>query len=80
MLTREQAEAFMPSEEAIRTMHARYPVQGTFIMDQMMGPYSSAGWFLAGYLFGRDANLRSMGFELTAERIAEGNLKKVYDA
>jgi len=80
MLTREQVEAFMPSEKAIKTMHARYPIQGTFIMDQMMGPHSSAGWFLAGYLFGRDAQLRGMGFEAVADLIAEGNLKKVHDA
>lgn len=80
MITKEQLTEFMPTEEAIRTMHVRYPAQSTFIMDQMMGPHNSAGWFLAGYLFGRDPELRAMGFEEVANRIGEGNMKQVYDA
>lgn len=80
MITKEQLEAFMPSEDAIRTMHQRYPAHSTFIMDQMMSAHSSAGWFLAGYLFGKDPDLRGMGFDLVANQIGEGHLKKVYDA
>ena len=80
MLTKEQLEAFMPSEEAIRTMHIRYPIHSTFIMDQMVGPMSSAGWFLAGYLFGRDPDLRGKGFENVANLIGEGQHRKVHDA
>ncbi len=80
MLTKEQMTAFMPTEEAINAMRARYPVQSTFIMDQMMTEHNSAGWFLAGYLFGRDANLRGMGFEAVADLIAEGKMRKAYNA
>jgi len=80
VITKDQLEAFMPSEEAIRTMHQRYPAHSTFIIDQMMGPHSSAGWFLAGYLFGRDADLRSKGFEEIADSIGKGDLKRIYDA
>lgn len=80
MITKEQLEKFMPTEEAIRAMHKRYPAHSTFIMDQMMSPHSSAGWFLAGYLFGKDPDLRGRGFEEIANQIAGGYLKKVYDA
>jgi len=81
LLTKKQMEEFMPSEEAIKLMHQRYPVHSTFIMDQMMSPLSSAGWFLAGYLFGKDRDLSQKGFDQTASLIGEGNLmKKAYNA
>lgn len=80
MITKDQLTEFMPNEEAIRIMHQRYPEHSTFIMDQMMGPHNSAGWFLAGYLFGRDPELRAMGFELVADRIGEGSMRTKYDA
>ena len=80
MITKDELVDFMPTEEAIRLMHVRYPAQSTFIMDQIMGPHNSAGWFLAGYLFGKDPELRTMGFEEVAKRIEEGHLRETFDA
>lgn len=74
MLDKEQMEKFLPNEAAIRIMHQRYPIHGTFIIDQMMGPHSAAGWFLAGYIFGRDKELREMGFTDSYDAITDGVL------
>lgn len=79
-MTNEELVAFMPNDEAIQIMHRRYPVHSTFIIDKMQTNSSSAGWFMAGYLFGRDHDLRKRGFEDVARLIGEGKFQKVYDA
>jgi len=74
-------ESFLPTEKAIRLMHARYPVHGTFIMDMMSTPNTAAGWFLAGYIFGIDKELAGMGFENTFALLeAKGIQRTMYDA
>ena len=74
-------EKFLPSEKAIRLMHARYPIHGTFIMDMMSTPNTAAGWFLAGYIFGQDKELRGMGFEDTFALLEAGGVQRMmYDA
>jgi hypothetical protein len=73
-------EAFLPTEAAIKRMYQRHPVHGSFIQDMMLTPNSAAGWFLAGYLFGSDPELRKH-FEATSELIgAKGVQRMMYDA
>lgn len=73
-------EAFLPTEEAIRLMYRKYPIHGSFVQDMMMTPNSAAGWFLAGYMFGVDAELRGH-FENTFELLgAKGIQRTMYDA
>jgi hypothetical protein len=64
----------------IKRMYQRHPVHGSFIQDMMLTPNSAAGWFLAGYLFGSDPELRKH-FEATSELIgAKGVQRMMYDA
>jgi len=80
MLTKEQLEQFLPDRDSFELMNRRYPIQSVFIADQMMGPTSGVGWFLAGYLFGQDSELNMKGFKLVADAIAEGGMKEKFDA
>jgi hypothetical protein len=75
----EEMWEFLPSEAAIRQMHTKYPKHSTFIMDAMMGPKSQAGWFLAGFLFGIDPELR-VHFQESHNYISEGKMREKYDA
>jgi len=77
----EDLQAFMPNEKAIRRMHQKYPVYGTFIMDMMLSDSNAAGWFVAGYLFGMDKELQEMGFDkIFALLGANGIQRNYYDA
>jgi len=73
-------DAFLPPESAIRRMHEKYPTLSAFIMDMMMTPNSAAGWFVAGYLFGTDRELRTNFEDTVALLEAKGVQRMMYDA
>lgn len=72
-------EKFIPSEEALSRMRQKYPKQSTFVMDTMMTNNSAIGWFITGFMFGIDKELKDMGTEAVFNELGE-KWKDKYDA